>query len=128
METVEAGSKSIEVGVLVGLPVFGCVPCPLVWRQAAGAGGWVCRRMLAEVFVGQGALPRLCKLGGVSKRTKVAHPHALARASQVAVMERDTGLRILTDEEVDVVVKEVEEEKAAAEAAKRAGASGAAGR
>ncbi len=42
---------------------------------------------------------------------------------QVAVMERDTGLRILTDEEVDVIVKEVEQEKEAAEAAKRGGAS-----
>ncbi len=38
-------------------------------------------------------------------------------------MERDTGLRILTDEEVDVIVKEVEQEKEAAEAAKRGGAS-----
>lgn len=46
---------------------------------------------------------------------------------QVAVMERDTGLRILTDEEVDVIVKEVEEEKEAAEAAKRGGASAAGG-
>lgn len=40
---------------------------------------------------------------------------------QVAVMERGTGLRILTDDEVDAVVKELEEEKAAAEAAKRGG-------
>ena len=29
--------------------------------------------------------------------------------TQVAVMERDTGLRILTDEEVDAVVKEVDD-------------------
>jgi hypothetical protein len=48
--------------------------------------------------------------------------------NQVAVMERDTGLRILTDEEVDVVVKEVEAEKEAAEAAKRGGASAAGAR
>jgi 20S proteasome subunit alpha 4 len=43
-------------------------------------------------------------------------------------MERDTGLRILTDEEVDVIVKEVEQEKEAAEAAKRGGASAAGAR
>ena len=48
--------------------------------------------------------------------------------SQVAVMDKEHGLRVLTDEQVDVFVKAVEEEKAAAEAAKRggAGASGAA--
>ncbi len=40
---------------------------------------------------------------------------------QVAVMERDTGLKLLSDEEVDALVKEIEEEKAAAEAAKRGG-------
>ena len=34
-------------------------------------------------------------------------------------MERDTGLQIMTDTEVDEVVKEVEDEKAAIEAAKR---------
>ncbi len=48
-------------------------------------------------------------------------------ALQVAVMDKAQGLRILTDEEVDVVVKAVEEEKAAAEAAKRGGAAGAGG-
>lgn len=41
---------------------------------------------------------------------------------EVAVMERDTGLKILSDEEVDALVKEVTDEKAAAEAAKRGGA------
>ena len=40
---------------------------------------------------------------------------------EVAVMERATGLRILSDEEVDALVKEVADEKAAAEAAKRGG-------
>ena len=38
-----------------------------------------------------------------------------------------TGLRILTDDEVDAVVKEIEDEKAAAEAAKRGGAVAAGG-
>lgn len=47
--------------------------------------------------------------------------------TQVAVMEKGTGLRILSDDEVDAVVKEVEEEKAAAEAAKRGGAGAAGG-
>jgi 20S proteasome subunit alpha 4 len=42
-------------------------------------------------------------------------------------MEKDTGLRVLSDEEVDAVVKEVEEEKAAAEAAKRTGGAGTSG-
>lgn len=42
-----------------------------------------------------------------------------SKSLEVAVMERGTGLRILSDEEVDAVVKEIEEEKAAAEAAKR---------
>ena len=51
----------------------------------------------------------------------------IGTCTQVAVMERDTGLRILTDEEVDAVVKEVEQEKEAAEAAKRGGASAAGG-
>jgi len=36
-----------------------------------------------------------------------------------------TGLRILSDAEVDSIVKEIEEEKAAAEAAKRGGPAGA---
>lgn len=40
---------------------------------------------------------------------------------EIAVMRRETGLKILKDEEVDVLVKQVEEEKAAAEAAKRGG-------
>lgn len=43
-----------------------------------------------------------------------------SKSIEVAVVEKDTGLRILSDEEVDALVKEVEEEKAAAEAAKRA--------
>lgn len=45
----------------------------------------------------------------------------VAGGAQVAVMERDTGLKLLSDEEVDALVKEIEEEKAAAEAAKRGG-------
>ncbi|KAF5830705.1 20S proteasome alpha subunit D [Dunaliella salina] len=51
-----------------------------------------------------------------------------SKSIEVAVMERDTGLRMLTDEEVDAVVKEVEEEKEAVEAAKRGGASAAGAR
>jgi hypothetical protein len=45
---------------------------------------------------------------------------------QIAIMDRD-GLRLLSDEETDGLVKAVEEEKAAAEAAKRPGGAGAAG-
>jgi 20S proteasome subunit alpha 4 len=48
-----------------------------------------------------------------------------SKSIEVAVMEKDTGLRLLSDEEVDVVVKEIEAEKAAAEAAKRGQAGGA---
>ncbi|KAG2448991.1 hypothetical protein HYH02_005745 [Chlamydomonas schloesseri] len=44
-----------------------------------------------------------------------------SKSIEVAVMERDTGLKLLSDEEVDALVKEIEEEKAAAEAAKRGG-------
>lgn len=36
-------------------------------------------------------------------------------------MDKEHGLRIWTDEEVDALVKTVEEEKAAAEASKRGG-------
>mmetsp|Transcript_25733 Transcript_25733/g.56061 ORF Transcript_25733/g.56061 Transcript_25733/m.56061 type:complete len:256 (+) Transcript_25733:208-975(+) len=52
-----------------------------------------------------------------------------SKSIEVAVMEKDTGLRILSDEEVDAVVKVIEEEKAAQEAARRgqAGAGGAGG-
>jgi len=39
---------------------------------------------------------------------------------EVAVMTRDKGLRLLKEEEVEVIVKKIEEEKAAAEAAKKA--------
>lgn len=60
------------------------------------------------------------KLAGFLLRVLNAECLPLA-VCQVAVMERGTGLRILTDEEVDAVVKELEEEKAAAEAAKRGG-------
>ena len=60
------------------------------------------------------------KLAGLLLRVLNAECLLLA-VCQVAVMERGTGLRILTDEEVDAVVKELEEEKAAAEAAKRGG-------
>lgn len=42
-----------------------------------------------------------------------------SKSIEVAVMEKDTGLKILTDSEVDAFVKEVEDEKAAAEAARR---------
>lgn len=50
-----------------------------------------------------------------------------SKSLEVAVMERGTGLRFLSDDEVDAVVKELEEEKAAAEAAKRGGAQAAPG-
>ncbi|CAD7697241.1 unnamed protein product [Ostreobium quekettii] len=45
-----------------------------------------------------------------------------SKTIELAVMEKDTGLRVLTDEQVDALVKEIEEEKAAAEAARRGGA------
>jgi len=48
-----------------------------------------------------------------------------SKSLEVAVMEKGTGLRILTDAEVDAMVKEIEDEKAAAEAAKRGGAAAA---
>lgn len=44
---------------------------------------------------------------------------------KVAVMERDTGLRFLTGEEIDAAVAEIEAEKAAADAARRGGQAGA---
>lgn len=44
---------------------------------------------------------------------------ASSKTIELAVMEKDTGLRILTDEEVDQMVKEIEAEKAASEAARR---------
>jgi 20S proteasome subunit alpha 4 len=47
-----------------------------------------------------------------------------SKSIEVAVMERGTGLRLLGDAEVDALVKEVEAEKAAAEAAKRGTAAG----
>jgi len=47
---------------------------------------------------------------------------ASSKTIELAVMEKDTGLRVLTDEEVDNLVKEIEVEKAAAEASKRGGA------
>lgn len=42
-----------------------------------------------------------------------------SKSIEIAVMDRTTGLRFLSDEQVDVFVKAVEEEKVAAEAAKR---------
>lgn len=49
-----------------------------------------------------------------------------SKSIEIAIMEQGTGLKRLTDEEVDALVKEVEEEKVAAEAARRgtAGTSG----
>lgn len=44
-----------------------------------------------------------------------------SKTVELAVMEKDTGLRVLTDEQVDQLVKVIEEEKAAAEAARRGG-------
>jgi len=45
-----------------------------------------------------------------------------SKSIEVAVMDKEHGLRVWTDEEVDALVKEVEAEKAAAEASKRGGA------
>lgn len=42
---------------------------------------------------------------------------------EVAVMEKGTGLRVLSDETVDAVIATIEEEKSA-EAAKKSGAQG----
>ena len=46
-----------------------------------------------------------------------------SKSLELAVMERGTGLRLLTDDEVDMLIKEIDEEKAANEAAKRGGAA-----
>ena len=48
---------------------------------------------------------------------------ASSKTIELAVMEKDTGLRVLSDDEVDQLVKEIEDEKAAAEAARRGGVS-----
>lgn len=48
----------------------------------------------------------------------------LAFAVELAIMERDQPLRMLKDDEVDVLAKEIEAEKAAADAAKRRGGAG----
>lgn len=50
--------------------------------------------------------------------------HAGSKNIEIAVMERDSGLKLLTDEEVDALVKEVEEDKASSDAARRGQASG----
>lgn len=42
-----------------------------------------------------------------------------SKSIEIAVMEKDTGLRLLSDDEVDVIVKEIEAEKAAADASRR---------
>lgn len=52
---------------------------------------------------------------------------ASSKSIEVSVMERDGGLRLLSDEELDALVAEVEADKAAAEAAKRGRGGGAAG-
>jgi 20S proteasome subunit alpha 4 len=44
-----------------------------------------------------------------------------SKSLEIAVMENGTGMRILSNDDVDAIVKEIEEEKAAAEAAKRRG-------
>jgi 20S proteasome subunit alpha 4 len=51
---------------------------------------------------------------------------ASSKNIEVAVMER-SGLRLLSDDELDGIVTEVEADKAAAEAARRGGAGAAAG-
>lgn len=48
---------------------------------------------------------------------------ASSKNIEIAVMEKDQGLRLITDEELDALVAEVEADKAAAEAAKRSGTS-----
>jgi len=52
---------------------------------------------------------------------------ASSKNIEVAVMEQGGGLRLLTDEELDALVAEVEADKAAAEAAKRGGGASAGG-
>lgn len=42
-----------------------------------------------------------------------------SKSIELAVVEPETGLRFLEDTEVDALVKELDEEKAAAEAARR---------
>ena len=44
-----------------------------------------------------------------------------SKSIELAVVEPDTGLRFLGDEEVDALVKEIDDEKAAADAARRGG-------
>jgi 20S proteasome subunit alpha 4 len=51
---------------------------------------------------------------------------ASSKNIEVAVMEREGGLRLVGDDELDALVAEVEADKAAAEAAKRGGGGGAA--
>lgn len=48
---------------------------------------------------------------------------ASSKTIELAVMEKNTGLRVLSDEEVDQLVKAIEEEKAVAEAARQGGVS-----
>ncbi|KAJ9510354.1 hypothetical protein QJQ45_015827 [Haematococcus lacustris] len=52
-------------------------------------------------------------------RALIETVEAGSKSIEIAVMSRDSGLRVLTDSEVDTLVKEVEAEKAAAEASKR---------
>ncbi|GBF92889.1 proteasome subunit alpha type-7 [Raphidocelis subcapitata] len=52
---------------------------------------------------------------------------ASSKNIEIAVMERDSGLRLVSDEELDALVAEVEADKAAAEAAKRGGGGGGGG-
>lgn len=42
-----------------------------------------------------------------------------SKSIEIAVVERETGLRFLTDEEVDELVKDIADEKAAADAARK---------
>ena len=43
---------------------------------------------------------------------------------EVAVVERETGMRILADADVDSLVEEINADKAAADAARRSSATG----
>jgi hypothetical protein len=98
METVEASSKSIEIAVME-------------------AGGLRCARALARAAWRLPGWPLHCK-HAVSTRT----PHASTNTRHPARPHR-----IVPDEELDVLVAEVEADKAAADAAKRRGGGGGGG-
>lgn len=124
METVEAGSKSLEVR---GDRAPAIVHMGWSSDQSTGSGwqrgAWQGHREPCWVegsLLGEGSL----KEGAWSRKPRQTRDLLPLPRPQVAVMERGSGLRILSDEEVDNIVKVIEEEKAAAEAAKRTGGAG----